>query len=337
VAIGMEVFLASKQLPEEAIGTISFIKNMNALFDVVNLYNGNFGSPGNITFLLEMKNIFLNMQVMRRGGKNVTRQMKCLQCWVVTINTLIQLWEEMGKGDLITRRLNSDPNENFFGTIRQQCGNATNPTAIQFTRAFKKLFLLQYFEHSQGANCLDDLSLALQSILAIPTEQLSITITNDVTSNTNTLAVYAADYRELDVPTTNKFVYISGYLYNKCLIQHSCETCKNYCLSNLDETSLFTHLRSFHATDENVFGKFVVPAHPFVLYVVKLEEMFFEKFNSVAADLKVGHQLKLLLKGIKFEHPCSQFPLEYLINLFIRFRIFTTLKQLTKNMISQPS
>lgn len=34
--------------------------------------------------------------------------------------------------------------------------NNTNPTSVQFIQSFKKIFCLQYFKHSPGANCLED-------------------------------------------------------------------------------------------------------------------------------------------------------------------------------------
>ena len=42
---------------------------------------------------------------------------------------------------LLTRRLNTDPLENFFGSIRQQGGNSDSPTPIQFTRTFSNLLI----------------------------------------------------------------------------------------------------------------------------------------------------------------------------------------------------
>ena len=59
-------------------------------------------------------------------------------------NKLISIWkylhQEEGLQFLMTRRLNQDPVENFFDSIRQQGGNCYNPTPLQFSRCFKKLF-----------------------------------------------------------------------------------------------------------------------------------------------------------------------------------------------------
>ena len=63
--------------------------------------------------------------------EDVANKLKCLKGLCLTINSVLSL---------LTRRLNQDPLENFFGTIRQQGGNLDTPTPLQFTRAFKKLF-----------------------------------------------------------------------------------------------------------------------------------------------------------------------------------------------------
>lgn len=69
------------------------------------------------------------------------------------------LFEELkscGFEYLLTRRLNQGSLENFFGKIRQQGGNAINPTPIQFSRAFKKLVGLNFFKYSENTNCEED-------------------------------------------------------------------------------------------------------------------------------------------------------------------------------------
>ena len=60
----------------------------------------------------------------------------------------------------MTRRLNQDLLENFFGSIRQQWGNSDNPTPLQFTRAFRKLFHDYSLVLSSG-NCTEDLDAIL--------------------------------------------------------------------------------------------------------------------------------------------------------------------------------
>ena len=65
------------------------------------------------------------------------------------------LCEEGTASFLVTRQMNQDPLENFFGAIRQQGGNSDNPTPIQFKSAYKKLFHANILTVSSG-NCEED-------------------------------------------------------------------------------------------------------------------------------------------------------------------------------------
>jgi hypothetical protein len=95
------------------------------------------------------------------NGKDVTNSLKCLKALEMTLNATTMLWNSIQSSCssinlLCTRRLNQDPLENFSGSIRQQGGNCGNPTPIQFTRSFRKLFFDKYLLVSNG-NCSADL------------------------------------------------------------------------------------------------------------------------------------------------------------------------------------
>jgi hypothetical protein len=62
--------------------------------------------------------------------------------------------------------------ENFFGAIRQQGGNSENPTPLQFTRAFRKLFFNSYLLPMGTGNCAADLDALLVSCKAAKAQQI---------------------------------------------------------------------------------------------------------------------------------------------------------------------
>jgi len=108
-----------------------------------------------------MLDIFNNMRVidtkMIDGYTthiDVSQRMKLINGWKITIHSLMQLWDEMQTPGytLCSYRLNQDCLENLFGNFRNQNGINVNPTPIQFYWAFKKVFFLHYFKHSDGAN-----------------------------------------------------------------------------------------------------------------------------------------------------------------------------------------
>jgi hypothetical protein len=100
--------------------------------------------------------------------KYVTTTLKCLNALRITLASTMLLWKSIHNEVkfLCTRRLNQDPLENFFGAIRQQGGNSENPTPLQFTRAFRKLFFNSYLLPMGNGNCAADLDALLASCKA---------------------------------------------------------------------------------------------------------------------------------------------------------------------------
>ena len=116
-------------------------------------------------FLSDMLKFIKSSKVIDRATKeDHTNQLKCLHGLCLTINRVKLLWSmlrERGSIEfLMTRRLNQDPLENFFGSTRQQGGNSDNPSPLQFTRAFRKLFYDHCLVLSSG-NCTEDIDAIL--------------------------------------------------------------------------------------------------------------------------------------------------------------------------------
>lgn len=110
---------------------------------------------------MKLKIFLQRVKVIRRtDGKNITNSIKSIKCWIITIKSVMQLFEHLQQSSifikfLLTRRLKQDSLENFFGIIRSQNGNACNPTLIQFYYGFKKHFSVEYCKINAG-NCAVD-------------------------------------------------------------------------------------------------------------------------------------------------------------------------------------
>ena len=142
----------------------------------------------------------------------------------------------------MTRRLNQDPLENFFGLISQQGGNCDNPciSPIQFTRAFGKLFVDNILTPLSTGNCAEDSDAYL---IAFHPSQSDLSAGNDQTSPPLIQAVEDTDYKtnenEQNLVCMNALTYVSGYLLRKCLIQHSCPICHhNFVTKDVSDSSL---------------------------------------------------------------------------------------------------
>lgn len=219
VAAGMCTQMSSGFLPSKTIGTIDLIVHFDKLFDMLNssslvtpkehakIFTG---SKKQIEFLEEMSHFIKSIKVIKENGSNV----KCLDCWQITIKSTIELWKilkDLNFPYLRMRRVNQDCLENFFGSVRQQSGNSLNPTPIQFSRAFKKLFSLRYFKHSDTQNCAEDKD---EMLNILQTSCNNEPISEFVPSPTNKviLDIPVHDYYSMDLPEENAFKYVCGYL-----------------------------------------------------------------------------------------------------------------------------
>ena len=83
---------------------------------------------------------FIKELHVSEGNKEVTGRIKCLKGWLITIKAVLLIWnllqQNHGFKFLLTRRLNTDPFENFFGSIRQQGGNSDNPYSYPIYTCF---------------------------------------------------------------------------------------------------------------------------------------------------------------------------------------------------------
>ena len=143
------------------MGTAEFIEKFDSIFDCVNssslqstkvLKCALTDQTKHQDFMKEAIGFIKGLKVFD-GNAKVTGHIKCLKGWVMTLNAILLIWEHLKKTRdfkfLLTRQLNTDPIENFFGTIRQQRGNSDNPTPSQFTSAFRKLFFSSFLTLSE--------------------------------------------------------------------------------------------------------------------------------------------------------------------------------------------
>ncbi|CAB4030797.1 Hypothetical predicted protein, partial [Paramuricea clavata] len=110
-----------------------------------------------------------------------------------------------------------------------QGGNSDNPTPVQFTRAFRKLFFSSFLNSSAG-NCDDDLDTLLAQCTGKKRKLAKVPILVAPPPQPNTLDIGPMDYKENSVSSSltreNAIAYVSGYLLKKCFTKHQCETCK---------------------------------------------------------------------------------------------------------------
>lgn len=352
VAYGMTVTLSSGILPPSAQSTINFISDMDKLFDIFNSsktpnlkeYNRPFKyTHSQINHLDKMAEVFRNIRVINKfNGLDVTHRMNFINGWLISISSLKMLWHSLNPTKdqsyvLYTRRLNQDCLENLFCYFRQQHGNNTNPTPIDFSRSFKKHFCANYFKHSSGANCIEDLDQILVSQLPQPKEIINFDVSDKNLFKFKCINIGIADYRQLNIPERNAFTYVCGYLMKKCLENHNCQVCSDYAYhqKQLDHSNLLCYFKAYPTRQNLTFGNLMMPHDTFYNFIYELENIFIHNFPSISYDDGVGAKLKIDISNVPFNHPCKSFNKTYLINLFIRFRIYSAIKFLNRSLISE--
>ena len=170
--------------------------------------------------------------------------------------------------------------QNFFGTIRQQWGNSDNPTPIQFTHAFTKLFFSSFLNSSRG-NCDDDFDNLLAQISKADSSVPAL-----IPATTSPLSddIRSTDFKEKEVGDNllkdNPIAYVAGYLLHKCFQIHKCSACESALVTNQleDNRNLFCFVRAYES--ERTFGDLIAPTKPYLEYVIKLEDIFVQDFSA---------------------------------------------------------
>lgn len=148
VATGLKTYASAGMMTKDAIGTANYCDQMDKIFDVLNS-SSKFGSTlfkkaltcetqDHLPALIEW---IKSIRVVNKGGKDVTNTFHCLDGIVGALKTTSEVLDHLRSTAafeyLLTRRLCSDPLENFFSIIRQKGGYNSNPSLLSFSQAYK--------------------------------------------------------------------------------------------------------------------------------------------------------------------------------------------------------
>ncbi|KAL6422931.1 hypothetical protein ACFW04_010437 [Cataglyphis niger] len=324
MAAGLSAHIASGEFPLKAIGTMEFVYIFDQLFDILNSSESTktntkafgqafTGSTHEMCFLQQTLDFLKSIRVTDANGMCV-RSMKSFDRWQITINAVIQLWNTLKEHQipfLRTKRLNQEGIERVFRSIRRQSGNRVKPTPILFTRAFKNLVSKHFLEHSSEDNSAANARRMLKRI-ALSASSLQVDTVQPVTTQI-ALSVAATNYRNIDLrlPEKSAFKRVCEFLLNECLLTHAnCDACVDY------------------AAMENSFNK--EASSSFSLYVSGLEDTFMLNFEKFSIEDNLGAQMLQFAQQVEYKPPCPDFPVAFLIKLFLRMRIYFTLSRHNK-------
>ncbi|XP_076650543.1 kelch-like protein 10 isoform X1 [Halictus rubicundus] len=340
VATGMNTYMSLDALSGDASFTIEVIYKFNKLFDVLNSKKKNNsctfknvfeGLDYQLEFLNEMLTFLSDLRILVPGSHDLTLFSKFRSCWIITIKAICQLWTVLKAANfksLKTRYINQDCLKDFFESIQERC-SCINPTPIQFAKTFKILFCQSYL-CTDGIDFKDDFNgifttiSTCSNVMAFHVPELS--------ENIAAIDLPDKDYRYLNFSEQNAFSYICGYLLKKALNIHKCDICIQF-LKECDELDINNLLIYFktHDSNESVYKDLRVPSKQFVHFLYTLEQIFMKIYEEVIIEQGISHNYLQKMIQIPLYHPCSNFSQLYLVKLFIRLRIFYSLKYVNKD------
>ena len=251
----------------------------------------------------------------------------------MTINASVSIWETSHQKDiasfLVTRQLNQDPLEKFFGSICQQGGNSDNPTPIQFIRAYRKLFYVDLL--TVAGNCeIDDNTLmaGLQYLDDKPhifpsydnSEPIEILSTDCASEHIQKRIVKAKSLVYCRISTAQKFM------------RHKCEACSIIINDDLELcNSTFLDFKAYDGNSSS-FGGLTAPSEIMLSYTTSLEELFLTHSKTLKQTKNVAADLIKTLQKAELNSACTHFDKTFLVKLSIRMQIYYCLKFENQNL-----
>ena len=157
--------------------------------------------------------------------------------------------------------------ETYFSCIRASLGGCTNPTTVQFTSAYKKLFLGACNKTKYG-NCIlqDDTKLL---VFSSNPEMAATNICDSFhLSDSEKTDVYLSAIEKSSEFTNNALTYTSGFIHRKLLKKETCLSCHEFLAK--------TTIRSTCQLIEFVNRGHLVHPSPAINLIVKVANSCFE-------------------------------------------------------------
>lgn len=325
LATGMSTYVDFNVIDESANDTIEFILMVNDMFDVLNsstvahecpTKRAYSGDNAQFEILNNIMGVFSHLKETKTNSENIndTTDFKFAELFVVTIQSLIALFEDLkteGHKHLCTRYLQVENLAKFFKSIGVKSRRRRKPTSKQFVRAFQKLYGTFILKPPKDRKINSDY-LQFVSKIYLKTTASFFEGNKEVEIVENEFKeISSEDYITVELPEKNSLMYICGWLMDKCKRRHNCP------------------LLNFYIKDRHALG--TLPEH-FVAYVKAMEAEFCEAFGQVRLEQRFGRLLLERVGRLPFASPCPCFPVDFLRKLFVRLRIYTTVKYINKTL-----
>jgi hypothetical protein len=198
-------------------------------------------SSPHIKFWVEAKAVLQSIKFVKNNKTSTVPP--TVKNWIKTIDNKIELWKYLKQLNfkfLITRNLNQDALENFFGCIRSHGVRNTNPTCTSFEASFKTFIVNNFVSPHARANCEED-----ESTEALDCLKNFINVESDEIEGIAPLPQLEEDdfnFRtDLSILTFQLESYMTGYLCKKIFkCVGVCSECRKITSNNIWHQTIFT-------------------------------------------------------------------------------------------------
>lgn len=295
VSLALLVLISLNVLPASAKPTADFLEQMDNLFDVLNSMHVEKKGKKLRYAICEGSehHNFLNdcLSWLDKWKFDTNRPPHTVRGWKITIKGTLLLWEELhsdfGFSRLLTRRLQQDPLENLFGTIRKQHGCNEHPNAFQFTAGLKHVSISKMMKLSRKGNCEEDSAVMLSEMATRNSNAATSTQTPHAAMEGTQEPTPSPHTREKGIVDENVSYYMTGCLVREFLKRRPQECVCERFLKPEDAESLhsshqFLALLRAHDVPGELFANVTVPSEELFHHVQEMETIFLDTVGSVA-------------------------------------------------------
>jgi hypothetical protein len=292
-------------LPSTAKHTAEFVKMLNDMFDLLNSRNPACGSVS-AEDLPKFKVFKEECKQWTAAGKRPP----CFEALVQNLTGMEMLIESLLQSQsfdyVLTGRVTQDCLENFFAQVRSRGGNRSNPSAAEFSYAYKALAANLLLTPVKSGNCevnSDDLLLDLAGLgkgVKTTKKTLPVPVRGDSVS---VIEVETIDDFVVSKPVTNVITYIAGYVLQKLDIRSRCAECFALLTDNgdiVEDCQLLTHYKVYRHSSDGAFGSLCMPSRNVTEFLTRVEKIFNKEIQSLICS---SHVLRRLQNQIQNEVP----------------------------------
>lgn len=338
VSTALSVMIAVGALDGAAEPTAKFIERIDNLFDCLNSKSSKTTDPRKYNYAISANS--KHLKFLREALDWIAawmfdsskRQPHTIRGWLVTIQSVLMLWEDLSQNFdfdcLLSRNLQQDPLENFFGSVRQKHGWNEHPNVLQFIAALKHISVGKLFNLTSRGNCEIQDTYMLARLAQGNHDEAALFEVAEFPSSSEVSGEGLPDILE-----QNTLFCFSGQLVQQFLKRRPAECVCGPLLRNEEEVFSGSHqilalLRS-HDEPGGLFGQFSAPSHGLFLAVMDMEKEFLENVG-VCAHLHgtVAALVRAVRKKLPLDLGCSETCHADLLQHFCRTRLLLHVKEI---------